>query len=157
MHLSPKLKIAFLSASWFALVAGVCFPLAMALLPFAAPQTLSQTGNGVLSGLQIFGPAAAVAGFLLANRAVRANVAGSFLLGVLVVVLTCILAAFFAVLMVGRSYTVQAFVGEAFATAFGFLFVDLILFKGVPFIAGGFAMLAFRALVFSRRVPQNER
>jgi hypothetical protein len=148
------MKVACLGALWFALVAGVCFPLVMATLPFATPQTLSQTGKGVLAGLQVFGLPAAVAGFLLANRAVAADIVLSFFLGVLVVVLTCILAALFGVLIAGRFHSFQIAAWNVFAVAFGFLLADFIFLRGVPFIAGGLAMLAFRAFALSSKVAK---
>jgi hypothetical protein len=78
MLILPKLKLAFLGALWFALVAGLCFALLIATLTFPATHTLSQGGKEVLVGLWLFGPSAAVAGFLLANRVIKADVMASF-------------------------------------------------------------------------------
>jgi hypothetical protein len=146
----PKLKLALLGALWFAVVAGLCFALLIAAMPFLTPQTVSQTGEEVFIGLCFFGPSAAVAGLLIANRAVTADVIASFLLGVLVVVLTCILTSFFWVLMAGRLHSPLVVAQEVFRGAFFLLLIDLLLFRGVPFVAGGFAMLAFRGFALSR-------
>lgn len=146
----PKLKLALLGALWFAVVAGLCFALLIAAQPFLTPKTVAQTGEEVFIGLWFFGPSAAVAGFLLANRAVTADVIASFFLGVLVVVLTCILTGFFWVVMAGRLHSPLVVAQEAFRTAFFLLLIDLLLFRGVPFVAGGFAMLAFRGFALSR-------
>jgi hypothetical protein len=150
MLILPKLKLAFLGALWFALVAGLCFALLIATLTFPATHTLSQGGKEVLVGLWLFGPSAAVAGFLLANRVIKADVMASFFLGVLVVVLTCILTSFLRVLMAGGLHSPLVGAQEAFAGAIFLLIIDLHLFRGVPFIAGGLAMLAFRAFALSR-------
>jgi hypothetical protein len=146
----PKLKLALLGALWFAVVGGLCFALLIAAQPFLTPKTVAQTGEEVFIGLWFFGPAAAVAGFLLANRAVTADVIASFFLGVLVVVLTCILTSFFWVLMAGRLHSPLVVAQEVFRGAFFLLLIDLLLFRGVPFVAGGFAMLAFRGFALSR-------
>jgi hypothetical protein len=146
----PKLKLALLGALWFAVVAGLCFALFIAALPFLTPQTVSQAGGEVFIGLWFFGPSAAVAGFLLANRAVTADVIAGFFLGLLVVVLTCILTSFFWVLMAGRLHSPLVVAQDVFCGAFFLLLIDFLLFRGVPFVAGGFAMLAFRGFALSR-------
>jgi hypothetical protein len=144
MTAMPKLKVATVGAVWFALAAGLCFPLAMATWGPYTGVTLSQTGQGVLGGLQLFGPPAAIAGFLLANRAVSANVPGSFVIGALIAALACILYGFLSVLVLGKFHSLQRAVTDALINGIGLLVLSAVS-KGVPFIVGGIASLAFRA------------
>lgn len=157
MVVSPKMKIAALGAAWFALVAGLGLPIVMAMLPFASSVNFLQVGQQVVGGLQLFGPSAAVVGFLLANRVVTAGVSGCFLLGVALVALTCIVSGFLHVFMVRNLVALQAVASEGLIAGMGYLLIDVVFFKCVPFLAGGLAALAFRRMAIGSGVLLSAR
>lgn len=156
MFVPLKLKIAAFGAAWFALVAGVGLPLVMAILPFSH-SSLVQMGQEVIVGLRIFGPSAAIVGFLLANRAVSSGVWGSFLIGATLVAFTCILSGVLLSLVASHAHTLRGTVSDGLTVGLGFLMIDIVFFVGAPFIGGGFSALVFRKLARSKGMLKNER
>lgn len=157
MQLPQKTKVALLGSLWFALVAGVCFPLVFAMLPHGGPQTLSQTGKGVLVGLQLFGLPAALAGAITGNRIYRAGSLMAFILGALTVVLTCFFFGLWMAIFNARVFNLRVIAEQAFVGGMGAIVIDLVFLRGVPFVLGGFAALAFRAVLFKFYENRHDR
>lgn len=140
------LHVALAGAVWFALVAGLSLPLLMSALPKPfAPDGVSAVTSEFKFAFLTFGLPGALIAFALANRIARSSVFGAFVLGAVLVLATNLLAGVVMSMLVSHFVSLYSFLERAFSVAASFLLLDVVLFKGAPFVIGGLAALGFRA------------
>jgi hypothetical protein len=156
MQRNSHLRIALSGAVWFSLLAGVALPLLMTALPKPlGPNDLSDVGSHLRFALLFFGLPAGVVGLAFANRNAHSQASlRVFCLGAALVLITNLLAGLGVSLLGSHFASVGSLLEQAILIATGFLLLDVLLFKGAPFLFGGLAALAFRAGI--RRVGWAE-
>jgi hypothetical protein len=149
MKLGTRTKVALAGALWFGIVAAASLPLAMSVHSAPQPGITAGTAGVAKFSAYLFGLPGAVAGLVLANRIARSvSVMASIGLGVLLVVFKDVLAALQGALGgFVRSFSIQAFGESLLNSSFLFLFSDVVSLYGIPFVLGGLAAMAFRAVV----------
>ena len=148
MKTSIRVQIAFCGAVWFGVVAVAMFLLFMSALskPFA-PENGADLASYAKFSAWLFGVPSAVAGGVLANRIANADgPIGSFFLGITLVLLANLLAGVMLGLVELAGARPLGTVGTSLFGAASFVLLDLLLFKGAPFVVGGLASLAFRPM-----------
>ena len=140
MATTYRMKIAVAGAVWFAFVSGASFPLLMQLFAPASPDPIREAAGALVT----FGLPAGLVAFLLANRLVRSSHLVAMVLGAVLVPIANLLAP---VLMGLRGSSLRS----VWAAGVGFILMDTVFLKGLPFLIGGAAALIFREAI--RRSP----
>ena len=158
MKRSTYLRNASLGGVWFALVTGVSLPLLMSALPKPfAPNNMVEAGGLLTFALLLFGLPAGIVGFALANRMAHStHSVRVFSLGAVLVLVTNLLAGAGLSALGSQFVSLRSVLEQAVGGAASFLLLDVLLFKGAPFLLGGLAALAFRAGIHRVGWAQSE-
>jgi hypothetical protein len=143
-----RLRIAVSGALWFAFVATAVIPLAvgMSLTPSIRSMTLSTVNWG--GTLASIGVPAGVAGFLLGNTIARSpGAVVAFLVGVLLVVVSHLLAGVWFSAFARTGISPFSFAFNAFSAGLGMLLLSTTLLKGIPLVLGGLSALIFQEII----------
>jgi hypothetical protein len=148
-----------LGAGWFAVIACIGFPLSIVALP--GPSSFSPNSSwllsGVWAGVTAYGLPAALAGAITSTRIYRSSSLGAFIFGALTVVLTCLFSGLWMTILNARVFNLRVIAEQAFVSGMGAIVIDVFFLRGVPFVLGGFAALAFRAVLFKFYEDRDDR